>query len=1175
MLPPALAQSCSIPNTGADDPATNPGAVCDGIVDASEIGDYIQRWYACSSCVQDIYNAMAEFFAVCGDNTCNFNEDCSSCQQDCGSCSTPGTSFPHDFVAYWKFEGDTIDETGVNDGTIVGNPQFVNGKHGQALDFSGSGEYVTVPVANSPLNITGDQVTIMAWINYSVGVNVALIAGVEENAGPPYGNQYKIFMRDADSGRFFVGTTNGLGGCNGNVNFPANTWTHVAAVYDGASATLYIDGIVDISVSQTGNITSNGEDFGIGGGAAGSTEFNGLIDEVMVYNRSLNQSEIQQIIDATGKCLNVNNCQQSMSCMNLMACDPQQAGGHDYYDANGCGYDYASQVTGCDDNSACTNNDACDGSGNCTGTTVTCDDSVACTDDSCNPSSGCVYALNNANCGSGMKCDAQQGCIGDPCAQITDCSHYTDQTNCSSNSCGVTGYCAWNAGASTCEKGSWVAPVGIPYPDFGITEDHYMYELKSGEDCNSHPDKCYDYGTGTLEQYKDAGNGPYTHYIDNTHPNSTNTNNVYGTPGKPRLSIPRRLPAGSIAEVHGGPYSYSTLGGKYLRQQALGTQIKPVFIRGIGMPRFDKKIEVYDLGGNSYLILEDLEVRAAMIGAPSDHIAIRNCDFNGGGITVHRTTESGNANPNNTASNIVLYNNNIHDVGNMYADYDQDYHGIGVMGYVQYLWVVDNEMYRTSGNGIQINAGQNVQSQTNTHHIYVGRNKAHHNKQAAVWAKQSVDVIFSQNELYGSRQSSSGAGDGAGGQYSPERVWYIFNNIYDNDNGMRLSDSYGGFGQDVYFIGNLVYDIHHNRNVGYNPIDPWSLGKGIVFYSATQRNKHIIGNTIYDVDGGIHIGANTAAPLLMYNNIIGNVNIDSGTPNDIHLHHDTTAGTSVLYNNLFDNPATIKWGYGSPKSGIAAFEAANPSKSGGNQEGNTQLVNVPAFSIRLVFFEYLTTNGILNESNGKTTLTVIGEDFNAMGVRPNDKIAVTNTPNISTDWGVRGESLGWLRTEAVNGDTITLTRDITINPQTGVQFRVFYYPLTHDEFYLDDSSRYQIGDILEYDHDDVPRTITNIEQNAMSDSVVSKDRIVFNPPLSAPVRPITSISNWQSNTDLTWDLRLKSGSSAIDTGMEHSAFQLFYSLYGINITHDYYERVRPQDGDNSGTAEWDIGAYEY
>jgi hypothetical protein len=56
---------------------------------------------------------------------------------------------------------------------------------------------------------------------------------------------------------------------------------------------------------------------------------------------------------------------------------------------------------------------------------------------------------------------------------------------------------------------------------------------------------------------------------------------------------------------------------------------------------------------------------------------------------------------------------------------------------------------------------------------------------------------------------------------------------------------------------------------------------------------------------------------------------------------------------------------------------------------------------------------------------------------------------------------------------------------------------------------------------------------------------------------------------------LQSNSLAIDSGVESEVYQRFYDLYGIDIRKDIEGRIRPQDGDNNESAEWDIGAYEY
>lgn len=56
-ISPVSAQNCL---TNADKP------ICDGIVSATEINVHIQDWYACSSCITDLFEAIQAFFNLYG-----------------------------------------------------------------------------------------------------------------------------------------------------------------------------------------------------------------------------------------------------------------------------------------------------------------------------------------------------------------------------------------------------------------------------------------------------------------------------------------------------------------------------------------------------------------------------------------------------------------------------------------------------------------------------------------------------------------------------------------------------------------------------------------------------------------------------------------------------------------------------------------------------------------------------------------------------------------------------------------------------------------------------------------------------------------------------------------------------------------------------------------------------
>jgi len=91
------------------------------------------------------------------------------------------------------------------------------------------------------------------------------------------------------------------------------------------------------------------------------------------------------------------------------------------------------------------------------------------------------------------------------------------------------------------------------------------------------------------------------------------------------------------------------------------------------------------------------------------------------------------------------------------------------------------------------------------------------------------------------RFSSSAYGAGMGFQYAPERVWFLYNKVYDNEYGIALSSNSGmGFGTESYFIGNLIYNNHYDSVYhgdswdSYNPGSAWS-NAGIMTAGGVNR----------------------------------------------------------------------------------------------------------------------------------------------------------------------------------------------------------------------------------------------------------------------------------------------------------------------------------------------------
>jgi hypothetical protein len=441
---------------------------------------------------------------------------------------------------------------------------------------------------------------------------------------------------------------------------------------------------------------------------------------------------------------------------------------------------------------------------------------------------------------------------------------------------------------SAARAASWTPPIGIPTPPFGINE----------------------VAPATPNPWTTSTAGFY--YVDATKAGATDSSNTYGTPAKPRLTIPYTLPAGSVVELHG---TYSASHSSPATIVAQGTSSRPVFIRGVSPTSRPLVRRGWEITG-TYLVIENIEfgpmpdlssTGGMAILLPSSHIVVRNNELHGtptdGGVGLlnwevpYGTPYTGPG----VIDYVVIYNNSIHDNGDVNATYDQDVHGISIGDHVNHSWVVDNQLYRNSGDGIQINAGDGQRA--TTHHIYVGRNVSHNNKQDGFWVKDSTDVILSQNESYGHRPGNSSQGNCMGAQYAPDWVWFIYNHVHDCEWGIeQASDHFDQYSR-TYVIGNVIHNIH-NTVSGTDPASAWGPS-AVMFAGGTER--HVINNTIYDVDSGVNVAAANGS-LEVVNNIIANVTQTRAS--HMLVGFSAVGASTALRNDLFFGDPRLNWGGG-------------------------------------------------------------------------------------------------------------------------------------------------------------------------------------------------------------------------------------------------------------------------
>lgn len=207
-------------------------------------------------------------------------------------------------VAVWLFDegtGDIAKDTSGNgnDGTLKNGPTWVAGKFGEALEFDGTDDYVDIDDTDALSGGNGKQLTVVAWFRTTK---------IEGTDNTPLITKYlsaqeKDWGLTVDTGRLkFAYETDGAG-VDFEVNAPSmggvvelDQWYHGAFVLDGKDVKVYLDG-EEVAAAELPTETPNTDvNVAIGAVVYRNNYYQGIIDEVGVFNATLSQEEISAIM---------------------------------------------------------------------------------------------------------------------------------------------------------------------------------------------------------------------------------------------------------------------------------------------------------------------------------------------------------------------------------------------------------------------------------------------------------------------------------------------------------------------------------------------------------------------------------------------------------------------------------------------------------------------------------------------------------------------------------------------------------------------------------------------------------------------------------------------------------------------------------------------------------------
>lgn len=209
------------------------------------------------------------------------------------------TIAPSGLVSWWRGEGNGWDQAGGNNGIIGGDTAFGVGEVNQGFVFDGLGGGVLI---GNPSNLQLQDFTIEAWVKLAQGVPsrspnlFGYIFGYDSGG---YGLYLDNLGRPTLTKAGFSNVSVPPGAAITDTNFH-----HVAVAKVGTSVTFYIDGVVySAPAYDPGFIFSTSATIGALGSSL-QEGFWGTIDELAIYNRALDATEVQAIFQASviGKC---------------------------------------------------------------------------------------------------------------------------------------------------------------------------------------------------------------------------------------------------------------------------------------------------------------------------------------------------------------------------------------------------------------------------------------------------------------------------------------------------------------------------------------------------------------------------------------------------------------------------------------------------------------------------------------------------------------------------------------------------------------------------------------------------------------------------------------------------------------------------------------------------------
>ena len=202
-------------------------------------------------------------------------------------------------TGYWQFENNANDMKGYHT-TTASTATYTDGKYGRSANYSTKLSTIT---ANNNLKNVGMNLTVCAWVLPTTVIGLDGIIGNNFNGGVGQGGWW--FILNAGKPAIMVNGSGTVATALTVINSGGTVWSHICVNFNNTfDSKFYINGALDSTSTDLNNILGDGSNtFYIGddGRDGAGYPFDGKIDDIAVFNRTLSADEILQLYKNTNK----------------------------------------------------------------------------------------------------------------------------------------------------------------------------------------------------------------------------------------------------------------------------------------------------------------------------------------------------------------------------------------------------------------------------------------------------------------------------------------------------------------------------------------------------------------------------------------------------------------------------------------------------------------------------------------------------------------------------------------------------------------------------------------------------------------------------------------------------------------------------------------------------------